>query len=823
MAAYCHLIERLTANQNKPLLKRCQIMEEIIHTTSLKELKSSFPYLLHEIFDFERDKNPGWQIDKISRYNNPELFECIRKMLSPEGPLMKVVNSLHSDPSAVYEFPLKYIPTPARLMIEGGAVPAFYGNKLQLQNFSPASDAFELFVFHLAFALVNPIWQARNHSWSDFYEYVYPTILDDMLVYFLPCDKNSLPSVPHFSGPSMRPTILSYASGRPYNKTAVQVSPPGYGFGNSHRSLFKSSFLNAQKQHMQSMPVFDQAETEIWRSETFLQVLTEFWLNQNSSNGNELVSYSSGLQFSALHRDPFKSMFDQFMPTINHIKMVRLLVKYMHYFANSATSSLTSPFQQNLQSPLDQFKRSVIPHILQKKLYTFLRHAFSRWPLDSYFRMVLEIWLSYIQPWRYIVFVKGGLLLAQHSDTDVSIGKLVENKWDSFVEDNLLFYTVLTSEFIPRIYRMDMTSPYSAYMVYRVSRVTVKKNVCCIHLEAAAFSKPFRHIYFLFESNYDQGGSYLSGQSLHIPFVLPSYMLELEGPNFQYNSFFSDAMKENMMKVVGQLCEALDFVRSQQIASTKPERNAGFFSSIFGLDNGTRNVYLSPEYKRLPGHLEQAIMNFCTIFNVMYVSDPHSHHSPLNTSIANESMYLSEPDQEFPDCVETEDGLKLTDLGRRQLINKQRKFDKFYVGDPDLLPIRSYENASLVRVLFYFCSFINSYFRSEMISLYNSQKFAGRFAQVFLIPPTTLQDIQHKFHSPVTVQTAHLIWSQQPHISLRFLASYHFLVKLAITYVIISFIFEFGPAGFLIIMATLVFLYGFVLASVRHLKKSSIH
>ena len=32
--------------------------------------------------------------------------------------------------------------------------------------------------------------------------------------------------------------------------------------------------------------------------------------------------------------------------------------------------------------------RTVISQTVQKKLYWFLRHAFDRWPLDCYFRMV---------------------------------------------------------------------------------------------------------------------------------------------------------------------------------------------------------------------------------------------------------------------------------------------------------------------------------------------------------------------------------------------------------------------------------------------------
>ena len=40
-----------------------------------------------------------------------------------------------------------------------------------------------------------------------------------------------------------------------------------------------------------------------------------------------------------------------------------------------------------------------------------------------------------------------------------------------FVADNLLFYTILFQEFLPRVFRMDLCAAKNAYMLFRVSKV----------------------------------------------------------------------------------------------------------------------------------------------------------------------------------------------------------------------------------------------------------------------------------------------------------------------------------------------------------------
>jgi len=54
-----------------------------------------------------------------------------------------------------------------------------------------------------------------------------------------------------------------------------------------------------------------------------------------------------------------------------------------------------------------------------------------------------------------------------------------------FVEENLLFYTVFFQEFLSRVFRMDLTTPFNACMLYRMAKVSLlivfrRKLVKCL-------------------------------------------------------------------------------------------------------------------------------------------------------------------------------------------------------------------------------------------------------------------------------------------------------------------------------------------------------
>lgn len=61
-----------------------------------------------------------------------------------------------------------------------------------------------------------------------------------------------------------------------------------------------------------------------------------------------------------------------------------------------------------------------------------------------------------------------------------------------------------------------------------------------------------------------------------------------------------------------------------------------------------------------------------------------------------------------------------------QIINGLRRFDIHYQGDPELQPIRSYENALLVRLFYRISSLIND--RVSAVSLQGRRKHDSRRA-----------------------------------------------------------------------------------------------
>lgn len=75
------------------------------------------------------------------------------------------------------------------------------------------------------------------------------------------------------------------------------------------------------------------------------------------------------------------------------VRTVRVLIKHLHAFS---AKHLSDPAIRS--SALRKYARQ----IMCARAYHYIKHQVTTWPLDASFRLVLELWLSFIQPWRYV-------------------------------------------------------------------------------------------------------------------------------------------------------------------------------------------------------------------------------------------------------------------------------------------------------------------------------------------------------------------------------------------------------------------------------------
>ncbi|MGH0134765.1 UNVERIFIED_CONTAM: hypothetical protein FKN15_071178 [Acipenser sinensis] len=504
----------------------------------------------------------------------------------------------------------------------------------------------------------------------------YFVLVDSYLKYFLPTEGN----VP----PSLVPVVRGTVSPPPPRSPIV----PFTGYGVHHTSLLKRHIS-----HQPSMNA-DPAAQEIWRSETILQVFVEMWLHHYS-----LEMYQK-MQCPQV-KEPF-------CPTEEHVLVVRHLVKHLHSFSNSQRPELitSSPSAHSHTSPLEEFKRVVTSRFVQQKLYVFLQHCFGHWPLDASFRAVLETWLSYLQPWRYTPEKQ-----SPHMDNQ---DRTVPDKWAAFVQENLLMYTKLFQGFLNRTIRTDLVNPKNAQMVFRVAKVFAQPNLSeMIQKGEQLFLEPehvlhHRQHRFLTPS---LGGSFLSSRQPFITdsvFKVKSHVYSLEGQDCQYKQMFGAEVRNTVLRLSQLIAQAKQTAKSISDHSAEEAANQSFLS-WFGFGSSDLNTsYVGNDIdymgldsiKKTDEYLDRTLDYICQIFK-------------LNSAQLSQLMvsFVSTQDdggsKQLPDCIQEANGLLLTDLGRLQMINGLRKFDIDYQGDPELQPIRSYESAVLVRLLYRLSSLIN--------------------------------------------------------------------------------------------------------------------
>lgn len=217
-------------------------------------------------------------------------------------------------------------------------------------------DAFDYYMFFFAIhgmKSLHTVSQAALNVNNENSKTVYFNLAADYLCNFLPSDPNAIvypqidcsPFKPH----SPIPTI----------PTMSPTKPPKYLILSALSHQIKSPNTNSR-----DLRLTEAVRSSTWRSESVLTIFIDCWLRYDIDETWEL-------------------------PPNEFIRLVRILVKQLHYFGNVAEMDLStlSVLRQQAQS------------LLNVRIFPFMKTIVSRWPLDTSFLNVLELYLSYIQPW----------------------------------------------------------------------------------------------------------------------------------------------------------------------------------------------------------------------------------------------------------------------------------------------------------------------------------------------------------------------------------------------------------------------------------------
>lgn len=747
-----------------PLVQRCKEIAMLIDESSTTDLQHVFPILIDSLFGIT--DNMGWGLHSITYKKHPQEYETLCNFLNPQGPVFSLCYKLLPDCYLKYNFPVSYLPVKIRMMLEEGVIPPFYLDKIRDDQGTRAVSAltmnpFEYYIFHFAYHLTNPwlLVQQQENVWVN-WETVYVQLAHCYLYHFLPRDNSQvLPII----GPYIRKTPQRKLIQSP---DAKRLQTP---------RLLRTPILSPGSPNSTTVPQ-QQCLPQVWRSETVVHVFLDFWLEyteEDQLNSRLGTSYSASVpRRHSIHSG-------------EHIRLVRAFIKTLHEFANSAIGD---------KSAMDELKRIILPSV-QGKIYTFLRKAIHHWPLDSSFRLILEAWLSFVQPWRYfpgISYTKEG------KSEEEERGKIHDAyRWIPFIANNLLAYTAIFQQLLPRFMRTDLVAPKNALMLFRVTKVFSQPHLAKMICEV--------------ESQMDDVGLTRGRVSTNQwTSTIRQQILELEGPTYQYVPMFSMTVLSQVVSLLGTIKQAHLTATSLIDALENKRKKRGFMLAIWEFFNGedlsSDDISLE-ERRRVPVYLANAQQQLIEIFEinvedipqVAIEADQEYHESILSTSFRHDSQLNSSLDSSKP--------------GVFVPIQKDRQTCQYieYMGDPELQPVRSNECAFLVRNLYKLSSYINFKYRREISNLYYRRGFAGSVCRQILQPPTKVVKLPKRTPQGFSSGCEERI---PPRLSLRPLANYSLLLTITLG-LFIAWLTSYGIFSFLGLVFCICFVYIIVRAALE--------
>lgn len=363
----------------------------------------------------------------MTQETNPLEFDYLYNFFIPLGPMLRLCYRLLSEPIK-FEASIESLPSKTKQMLNSGRFSVFYSDIVNVdpcrrQVTSLHLNSFDYFMFHFVIHGMLPLhkmFPAALTVHNDHLKTVYYYLSADYLCSFLPTDPNAtvMPANVFCSIKSAAPVPIS---------PMMPLRTPKYLSSGAITHNFASNATNMRTQ--------ESSRSSCWRTETVLHLFVDTWLRFDVDESPDL-------------------------PSSEFIRVLRILVKTLHAFANSADIDVT---------PMAAL-RSLAQPMMNAQMNVFLRSIIQRWPLDSSFSVVLELWLCYIQPWRYTLNKQQGL------DDNQLVGP-IPSKYERFILENSATYTQIFIQLLPRFERLDFGSLKNVSMLYRLTKVFGQSNL----------------------------------------------------------------------------------------------------------------------------------------------------------------------------------------------------------------------------------------------------------------------------------------------------------------------------------------------------------
>ncbi|KAG4078094.1 hypothetical protein HA402_002145 [Bradysia odoriphaga] len=664
---------------NYPLIARCTEFSHIIDRCSIKELHDIFPTLVNSIFGVPN--STGWGLRTICRSLNQHEFDCLYHFFTPLGPMFRLCYRLLNEPFK-FDVPIEMLPFSTSQVLLNGGYSNFYTDMINIdpirrQIVSLSLNSFDYFILHFLLHGLSPIHimypgalAAHNGMWQT----LYFTLTADYLCTFLPANPENI----------VMPTNICGSVKTTANVPIQPIQP-----NRSPKYLSLSAITHNFTTNTTTIRSPDSFRQH-WRTESVLYLFVDIWLRHNFDECREL-------------------------PSSEFIRVVRILVKQLHIFGNSADLDNTSM----------SLLRKLAQPMMNAQMYVFLRCIISRWPLDSSFTTVLELWLSYIQPWRYI-FPNNAMYIGSPQ---------IAHRFEQFVMENMISYTQILVQLLPRFERIDFSSMRNVMMLHRVLKVFAQANLSDLlklneqeigsmnigMMSTPNHKSPKHPDSFNGPSNMNL--SYRSDQSLH---------------NESYKHLFGAEVQDHLKHLVQKML-AFREIHSEHAAKLERDlisRRKGFFKYIKWLlihDDDASTQQELKDSKKIPDLLNNMLSAVSVIFDI---------DIPTSEEVfAFSSQYSWDESRSYDKSalMQAEMDMDVFDTYPSPTIMKKRVMDVQYMGDPALIPIQSGENAFLVRCLHIVATRINEKYPRDIDGLWNRNGILGQLARQILHPPMTLR------------------------------------------------------------------------------------